>query len=78
VWNWPLLLVAGLIALFFGIGMTVTGHSIQVGLITFGAVLLGGSGYLFVQARRYREELRRIAAEDADDADATEPSSPSR
>jgi len=60
--NWIVLLAAGAVALFFGIGMTLAGYRVMIGLIPFGLVLLFiGAAQANISRRFIKESMRHAA-----------------
>jgi hypothetical protein len=70
--NWIVLLVAGAVALLFGIGMTVSGYRVMIGLIPFGLVLLFIGAAQANISRRFVTESMRNAADDLRDSEHTD------
>jgi hypothetical protein len=65
--NWILLLIAGALAVLFGVGTTFAGHRLTIGLVAFGLVLLILGAVQANVSRRFVTESMRNAADDLRD-----------
>jgi hypothetical protein len=66
--NWIVLLIAGTIAFLVGVGMTLAGYRVMIGMIPFGLVLLFVGALRAGPSRRFVKESMRNAADDLRDA----------